>query len=82
MFSERRLADAQAGVFCHVRFWGELESLGDREANGEDPCQTGEREASMGCSYSGCQARQENRMTDSNCPCKAHTYWCPVHREV
>ena len=30
-----------------MRFWAELESLGDCEANGEDPCQTGEQEAEL-----------------------------------
>ncbi|KAJ7423005.1 N-lysine methyltransferase SMYD2 [Pitangus sulphuratus] len=39
MFSEGRLANAQARVCFHVRFWAELESLRDRETNGEDPCQ-------------------------------------------
>lgn len=47
-FSEGRLANAQAGVFCYVCFWAELESLGDREANSEDPCQAGEQEAKLG----------------------------------
>lgn len=40
---ETRLANAQAGVLCHVCVWTELESLWDSETHCEDSCQTGER---------------------------------------
>lgn len=61
-FSEGRLANAQARVFCHVCFWAELESLGDCEANGEDPCQTGEQEARLG-KYVATLGAREGRKT-------------------
>lgn len=48
MFSEGRLANAQAGMCLHVRFWAELESLRDCEANSKDPCQTGEQKVKLG----------------------------------
>lgn len=61
-FAEGRLANAQAGVFCHVCFWAELESLGDCEANGEDPCQTGEQKAGLGRCVPTPGAREGRKM--------------------
>lgn len=72
--SEGRLANAQARVLCHVRFWAELEPLGDCEANSKDPCQTGEQEARLGT-----YAREDRKVNidQHNCPCKAHSYRLP-----
>lgn len=48
MFSEGRLANAQAGMCLHVHFWAELATLRDCEAYSKDPCQTGEQKARLG----------------------------------
>lgn len=77
--SERRLADAQAGMLCHVHFWAEVESLWDCEANGKDSRQTGERNARLGSIFiffsprgrrHGEGSQENENLTYSNCPCR------------
>lgn len=62
MFSEGRLANAQAGMCVHVHFWAELATLRDCEANSEDPCQTGEQKAGPGRFAPALGARKGRKM--------------------
>lgn len=85
MFSEGRLANAQAGMCLHVHFWAELATLRDCEANSKNPCQTGEQKVRLGMFAPALGAREGRKMkTDQQSLSlqSTHTHTSPVYRQV